>query len=187
MFFKLKFKAMKKIIFLLFTVFLIGHVTAQQTWNKISSSVFLFDEMDKVGVGCMPGAEKVLIQSKNGETPLALKGITNQISPFIICYSPMNTAIWKLYASPNLWTIGNSLDTTKAIISVKPAKSWFKVNGTMASTSVKTGSATIATLLRVPIYQTTVTVPSTYGSIYICSADSCLYYYNGTTSVKIKK
>jgi hypothetical protein len=138
---------MKKIITTLTILLLSGlMVMAQNPFLKDQSLIYLKVDTDKVGIGSAPTADKVTIKSVAGETPLGLKGFTGQWNPYIACYNSNSTAIWRLFANPDWFTIGNTKDTTLALMVGKINKNWLRFNGTGSFTKIIGTTGTIATL-----------------------------------------
>lgn len=137
---------MKKYI-LICVALLLGvlYAAAQNPFIRDQESIYLKVTTDKVGIGVAPGASKVTIGSVAGEIPLSLKGYSSPYNPYLALYSSNNVAIWKLYANPNWFTIGNSSDTTTALLVGKISKLWMKINGTLSLPAVISTAATLGT------------------------------------------
>jgi len=137
---------MKKIA-LLFSFLLTAAVMApaQNPFIKDQSNIYLKVPADKIGIGAAAALDKVTISSLSGETQLGLVGFPNHYNPFITCYNSNSVPIWKLYASSDWFTIGNTMDTTSALLVGRLAKGWFKVNGTGSFTRAVATTGAITT------------------------------------------
>ena len=138
---------MKKITTLFCILLFAGLMaTAQNPFMRDQGGVYLKINDDKVGIGTASTLDKLTVASVSGETPLGLIGFPNHYNPFITCYNSNSVSIWKLYASADLFTIGNSNDSTTALLVGRLAKGWFKINGTGSFTRVLGTTAIITHL-----------------------------------------
>lgn len=155
---------MKKIITILIFTFVIALVaSAQNPFIKDGSNIVLKVPTDKIGVGITPTADKFTVYSLAGETPLGIIGYPNHYNPYITLYNSNKVAVWKLFANPDWFTIGDQRDTTLALIVGKINKNWFKVNGTGSFTALRSALGTITTI--VSTTATITTIGSTTGNI----------------------
>jgi hypothetical protein len=164
---------MKKII-TLFTILMLSGLMlyAQNPFLKDQSLIYLKVNTDKVGIGAAPTSDKVTISSVAGETPLGLKGYPGQWNPFISLYNSNSTAIWKLYANADWWTIGQTMDTTLALLVGRSSKGWLKVNGVLSANEFRSTTGTYTNL------STTGNLTSGGRALF----DSTLYYGDDHTS-----
>lgn len=158
---------MKK-LFTLFSILLLSGLIgmAQNPFLKDQSLIYLKVNTDKVGIGAAPTSDKVSITSVAGEIPLGLKGYAGQWNPYISLYNSNSTAIWKLYANAEWWTIGNTMDTTLALLVGRSSKGWLKVNGVLSANEFRSTTGTYINL-------------STTGTLSVGGqfhGDSTLYY-----------
>lgn len=138
---------MKKFIAIFAVLLLAGlYATAQNPFIKDQDEVYLKVSTDKIGIGLPPTTAKVTIGSVAGEIPLAVKGYSSPYNPYLALYSSDGIAIWRLFANPNWFTIGDTQDTTSALIVGKIPLDWIKVNGTLSATKLIGTSGTITTL-----------------------------------------
>lgn len=89
-----------------------------QPWLKTTKGTFLYTTSDHVGIGMDPQAEKVAINSVNGESQIGLYGLKAGGLPFIRAYSNTLASVFSIYASVNSWSF-MSLDSSLAPIYVK--------------------------------------------------------------------
>lgn len=163
---------MKKIIFLCLAMLLAAGGFAQQTWTKGSGNVSLYSATDKVGIGTTNAADKFAIKSLAGETPLNLIGYAPYAQPFIKLSAANGTPFFRLYARNEWWVIGNSFDSTTAVVSAKPSRNWLRWNAAASFTGLKTP------YLWLP-FSAAPAVP--IEKMYLSSSDSTLKYHDGTT------
>ena len=165
---------MKKVILISAMIIILMSQGFSQGWIKGTNSLSLYSAGDKVGIGTLPGSEKLTIKSLSGETPLALIGYGTSTAPILKYMLPNGSTIFRLYAKNNWWVIGNLLDSTTASLSVKP--NWIRMNATLTATKVSTHALVIP-----PGSQPTGVI----GQFYFSSADSCFYYYTGRAWKKV--
>jgi hypothetical protein len=184
---------MKKFISIL-SLLLIAAISsiAQVPWVKDGSATYLKTQTDKVGIGTISPNEKLTIVSLSGESILGLKGYSTQSNAYIKLMNSNGTAIWGLYAKTDWWTIGNTIDSTTALLVAKINKAWIRINGTLSATKLTgttiTGVTGIFTgeLTGAGITNTTTDTVTTaaVGTLCYRTADSTLYLKIMTTGPK---
>jgi len=170
---------MKKITGIIAILLFAGlFATAQNPFIKDQDDIYLKVTTNKVGIGLMPGSEKLTVGSVAGEGPLALKGYSSPYSPYVALYSSDDVAIWKLFASPAWWTIGTTRDTTSALIVGKNSLAWLKINGTLAATRLHATTGTVTTLSSTTATMTTANTTTLSTNHFTASDSLGLYLYN---------
>ena len=166
---------MKKIILIVAMLIILIPQGFSQGWLKGTNSLSLYSPGDKVGIGTLPGSEKLTIKSLSGETPLALIGYGTSTAPVLKYMLQNGSVVFRLYAKTDWWVIGNLFDSTSSGLSVKP--NWIRMNATLSVTRVSTSA-----MVMPPVAQPSAVV---IGQYYFSSADSSLHYYNGKVWKKV--